>query len=801
MRKQKWIFYLASLILIQLALAIPLIADVDSDYNISDIALTPGPDASQLNFTWHTTSETDLTDQTCEMRIAKRLFNFRGAKKLFPFFPPGSRTFEGTWTSAGTDENDNADYYCKVTVDGLEKSGDYAFKLTDGAGRWSEPFDYTSEDKKDFGFLFVADSQIGASSGGSELSRSRDGKPYIYAYYEETDDEGNLVNPVPDDETAIEDYLRDNNTAALAEEYLTNNYSDTYTEEEIGVLVEAYIDGTLSDTVLEAYIDEYVETEIAVLLTDALADVVAFIYDPVFYDEYSSEGNDTDFSDVAIFDEGLAEGLLVLIQENIVEHLAAIDNDTEGWSTTMELMTDMFPRASFIVSGGDQVEEKSDEYEYTGFFTPYELTSIPVAPTYASHDRALNFEYHFNLPNESAEYGQDDYGVGDYYFVHGNTLFMVLNMDVTNNLFPRDDGGTPPGPPPGEGDDTDTTDTDGDGVYDSDDLCSGTPAGTFVDEDGCPLEDGEDYDSDGVLNENDLCNNTFASHYALGLIDPDDGCPYDTNDVDYDGVPDYDTDGSAIDRCRNTWDDLTVDEDGCADCGYLETDDELRTWIEELQDTCEEDEDTGETTCELDDFQASLNEHKAFIEEAIAANPQAKWKIVVWHYSIYSAAMHSTDDQSEGIRYLFTPMLEELDIDIVLMGHDHAYTKTYQMLDNEPQTDQIVGQRGEVINPTGILYLTASSSSGSKYYDLNCNIGDDTSSSAEYYEYASVYYENIPTFTYFEVDDNSLKFKSFSYSLVEDEESGTSEYVPVLIDEYAIEKRPPRWKKGWWKWW
>ncbi|MBN1626223.1 MAG: metallophosphoesterase [Deltaproteobacteria bacterium] len=244
-----------------------------------------------------------------------------------------------------------------------------------------------------------------------------------------------------------------------------------------------------------------------------------------------------------------------------------------------------------------------------------------------------------------------------------------------------------------------------------------------------------------------------------------------------------------IDRCNNTYGDLTVDEDGCADCGYLETDDELRAWLEEL-----------ENEGDLDEFKASLDEHEAFIEEAITANPQAKWKIVVWHYSIYSAAMHSTDDQSEGIRYLFTPMLEDLDIDVVLMGHDHAYTKTYQMLGNEPQLDQMVTQSGKVINPTGILYLTASSSSGSKYYDLNCNIGDETSDSAVYYNYAAVYYEDIPTFTYFDVDDNTLKFKTFSYSLVEEEESGTSEYVPVLIDEYAMEKKPPRWKKGWWGW-
>lgn len=725
-KKQKWVFYLSVVVILPLILVLPLIVNGDNDYNISDIALTPGPHAYQLNFTWHTTitidedtniEDIDIAGDPCEMKIAKRLFDFWGAKKLFPFFPPGSRTFEGTWASAGTDENGNADYYCKVTVDGLERSVDYAYKLADGDDNWSDSFDYTARDQKKFGFFFVADSQIGAS-GPIDLLRSQEGKLYIEEYYE--------TNALPSDET-IRVYLEFKNPEATTEE-----------------------------------IDD--------LLEEFLEDVVGNIYDPVFYNEYSEEGMDTDFSDVALLDEGLAEGLLALIAERRAEQMEASADDTEGWATTVELITDMFPKTSFMISGGDQVELMDKEWEYTGFFTPYELTSIPVAPTYASHDRALNFEYHFNLPNESEEYGQDSNGVGDYYFTHGNTLFMVLNMDVTNGLFP---GGPPPGPPPGGGPGgPPPADTDGDGVNDDDDLCPDTPEGTFVDEDGCPLDPKEDYDGDGVLNENDLCSNTLTEHFEAGLISEITGCPYE--DVDSDGIPDYDADDNLIDRCNNTYNDLTVDEDGCADCAYIETDDELRAWLEEL-----------ENGGDLDEFKASLEEHRLFIEESIAANPQAKWKIVVWHYSIYSAAMHSTDDQSEGIRYLFTPMLEELDIDVVLMGHDHAYTKTYQMMGNEPQIEQTVGPEGQVINPTGILYLTMSSSSGSKYYDLNCNIGDETSDSAVYYEYADVYYEKIPTFTYFEVDENSLKFKSFSYTL----DDNTGYYETILIDEYVMEKK------------
>ncbi|MDB5986561.1 MAG: hypothetical protein JWR16_1614 [Nevskia sp.] len=53
-------------------------------------------------------------------------------------------------------------------------------------------------------------------------------------------------------------------------------------------------------------------------------------------------------------------------------------------------------------------------------------------------------------------------------------------------------------------------DSDGDGVTDTLDQCPGTPAGTPVDEKGCPIENGADDDHDGVLNGADECPHTPA---------------------------------------------------------------------------------------------------------------------------------------------------------------------------------------------------------------------------------------------------------------------------------------------------
>jgi OOP family OmpA-OmpF porin len=88
-------------------------------------------------------------------------------------------------------------------------------------------------------------------------------------------------------------------------------------------------------------------------------------------------------------------------------------------------------------------------------------------------------------------------------------------------------------------------DSDGDGVFDSRDRCPGTPAGVYVDADGCPL----DSDGDGVADHNDNCPGTMR-----GVTVDAQGCEPDT---DRDGVLDRN------DRCPGTPPGVQVDVNGC----------------------------------------------------------------------------------------------------------------------------------------------------------------------------------------------------------------------------------------------
>lgn len=100
------------------------------------------------------------------------------------------------------------------------------------------------------------------------------------------------------------------------------------------------------------------------------------------------------------------------------------------------------------------------------------------------------------------------------------------------------------------------TDGDGDGVPDSVDACPGTPPGTPVQPNGCPVPDVDpDTDGDGVPNSDDLCPGT-----PPGMPVDIFGCPlFDFDfDQDDDGVEDF------SDACPGTPQGATADPQGCS---------------------------------------------------------------------------------------------------------------------------------------------------------------------------------------------------------------------------------------------
>ncbi len=112
--------------------------------------------------------------------------------------------------------------------------------------------------------------------------------------------------------------------------------------------------------------------------------------------------------------------------------------------------------------------------------------------------------------------------------------------------------------------------------------------------------------------------------------------------------------------------------------------------------------------------------HVKYVTDVVKAHgSQAKYTVLVYHHSIYSAAAHARDKDNEVRRQDFTTAFSDLGVDLVLQGHDHVYSRSYELRNGErANADEQPGQNDVFVGEGGVIYMTANSASGSKYYDI-----------------------------------------------------------------------------------
>ncbi|MCD8014574.1 MAG: metallophosphoesterase family protein [Lachnospiraceae bacterium] len=167
----------------------------------------------------------------------------------------------------------------------------------------------------------------------------------------------------------------------------------------------------------------------------------------------------------------------------------------------------------------------------------------------------------------------------------------------------------------------------------------------------------------------------------------------------------------------------------------------------------------------------NVAEHQQAIDEAVAAYPDATWRVVTMHQDIYGTGLDHSDTDGMILRTQLTPVFDEYDIDVVLQGHDHTYSRSKLLYGDSEEHEsyafsltedgmdydwdhatniesgeqiELNPEEGDeeaeaalaefqddnicytiedvdgdtVTDPEGILYLTANSASGSKFYEL-----------------------------------------------------------------------------------
>ena len=72
----------------------------------------------------------------------------------------------------------------------------------------------------------------------------------------------------------------------------------------------------------------------------------------------------------------------------------------------------------------------------------------------------------------------------------------------------------------------------------------------------------------------------------------------------------------------------------------------------------------------------SAAEHEMTVAEAVRQAPAASWRLVVMHQDLYGSGFFHSDSDSLILRTQLTPMFDRYRIDAVLQGHDHCYSRS-----------------------------------------------------------------------------------------------------------------------------
>lgn len=154
----------------------------------------------------------------------------------------------------------------------------------------------------------------------------------------------------------------------------------------------------------------------------------------------------------------------------------------------------------------------------------------------------------------------------------------------------------------------------------------------------------------------------------------------------------------------------------------------------------------------LNSNNTNQEEHRQLMQQAIDSDKDATFRIVMFHHDIYGAGQPHANSDGAQLRTVFAPLMDEFNIDVCLTGHDHSYSRTYQILDGVA-IDYGVTDGGTVTDPQGTLYMTANSASGSKYYE--------TVKTQQYF-ISNMSQQALPTYSVIKMTDSSFTISTYA---------------------------------------
>lgn len=181
---------------------------------------------------------------------------------------------------------------------------------------------------------------------------------------------------------------------------------------------------------------------------------------------------------------------------------------------------------------------------------------------------------------------------------------------------------------------------------------------------------------------------------------------------------------------------------------------------------------------------ASGTDHRIFVRDAIKANPDAKWKVMMAHHDLYSGRLPRRESENALLRLLWTPIADEFGIDLVLLGHSHYYTVSnviYNQKTVQPYAETMT-------DPEGTIYMVSGSITRPRGEDDELGLNEDwigaynTPDERKIYNVLDFTEDSITVSSYYTGEENAFN----EYTIVKTDKDGghpdkmTALYNPVI---------------------
>lgn len=171
-----------------------------------------------------------------------------------------------------------------------------------------------------------------------------------------------------------------------------------------------------------------------------------------------------------------------------------------------------------------------------------------------------------------------------------------------------------------------------------------------------------------------------------------------------------------------------------------------------------------------------------WFKQQVAAHPEAKLRVALCHYNIFSGSSHQDDEMGPLLRATLLPVIKECEIDMVIQGHDHCYEVMGPVdADTRKPIMEAIADREEVSTSVsasgykggtytvdnGAMYFIGSTCGHKRYWPYNKEEMEEDYNAHKVENYFDLFtgmfaQPDKPSFSVFSIKDQTITIDSYT---------------------------------------